>query len=293
MNLAPTGARVTPLLAKLAALNTTDDPRSWYEEVTGVLRGGDGGEHGLLLYKLVNSIRSDTGPVILDIGTARGFSAIAMARALLDANSNGTVYTIDVVDHDSQIAWHGSKNDPAEPLAGLTISRSDIWTRWFAEESARVTPICSPSHEVLQDWRYGPIDIAFIDGDHTYGAVKRDLSLLENMLTPGGVIVLDDYHTGMCMGAFRSRPLNGAIQLMGRAVKQVWPSMSDRLSLGTGNEFVVVKRRYAGIYRAVNEFLMERSPKWALEVVSMPPRGDYHEADYSLALVTRRNTASA
>ena len=167
MSLSPTGVNVTSLLSKLAALNTTSDSQSWYEDIAGVLRGGDGGEHGLLLYKLVGCIGPGSKPVILDIGTARGFSAITMARALIDANLDGTVYTIDVVDHDSQLVWHGSKNDPSEPLAGLTISRSEIWRRWFVEESARVTPITSQSHEVLQDWHYGPIDIAFIDGDHT------------------------------------------------------------------------------------------------------------------------------
>ena len=293
MNMAPTGARVTPLLAKLAALNTTDDPRSRYEEITGVLRGGDGGEHGLLLYRLVSCIAASTSPVILDIGTARGFSAIVMARALLDGKLDGKVYTIDVVDHDSQLVWHGSKNDSEEPLAGLTISRSEVWRRWFSEEAVLVTPICGKSHEVLSQWTYGAIDIAFVDGEHTYDAVKRDLSLLEDLMTPGGVIVLDDFHTGISMGALRSRPLNGAVLLMGRAMTHIWPSMRERLRLGTGNEFLVVKRRFAGIYRAVNEFLTERSSGWELEIVTMPPRGAYHEADYSLAILTRSSVRDA
>ena len=210
-----------------------------------------------------------------------------MARALLDANLDGTVYTIDVVDHNSQRAWHGGKNDPGEPLAGLSISRSEMWSRWFAEEALRVTPICGQSHKVLDNWSFGPIELAFIDGEHTYGAVRRDLAMLEHLMTPTGVIVLDDFHTGVSMGAFRSRPVNGAVRLMGRAVKHVWPSMRERLRLGTGNEFLVVKRRYAGVYKAVSEFASERSSEWDIEVVSMPPRGDYHEVDYSLALLTR------
>ena len=63
--------------------------------------------------------------------------------------------------------------------------------------------------------------------------------------------------------------------------------------MGIGNEFSVVKRRYSGIYRAVNEFLMERSSDWALEIVSMPSRGEYHAADYSLALLSRRSITGA
>lgn len=172
----------------------------------------------------------------------------------------------------------------------MSISRSEVWSRWFADEANRITPLLGQSHEILEDWSFGPILVAFIDGEHTYDAVRRDLSLLEHLMTPGGVIVLDDYHTGVSMGAFRSRPVNGAVRLIGRAAKHVWPSARHRLRLGTGNEFLVVKRRYAGVYRAVSEFLMDGAGEWAIEIVSIPPRGDYHEADYSLALLTRVRT---
>ena len=210
-----------------------------------------------------------------------------MARALLDANLDGMVYSIDVVDHETQHVWHGGKNDSAEPLAGQSISRSEIWSHWFAEEAARVTLICGRSHEILDSWSYGSVDIAFIDGEHTYDAVTRDLALLDQLMTPEGVIVLDDYHSGVSIGAFRSRPVNGAVRAIGRAAKHVWPSMRERLRLGTGNEFLVVKRRYAGVHRAVSEFVDKKSTDWGIEIVSMPPRREHHEVDYSLAILTR------
>ena len=243
-----------------------------------------------------NLFPTSTPPLInyiLDIGTARGFSAITMARALLDANLDGMVYSVDVIDHRSKLIWHGGKHDPEDPLANTSINRSEVWSCWFEEEASCVTPLHGQSHEILENWSIGPIDIAFIDGEHTYNAVKRDLSLLEGLMTPTGVVVLDDYHTGVSIGALRSRPVNGAVRLMGRAAKHIWPTLRERLRLGVGNEFLVVKRRYAGIYGAVNEFLMERSSEWALEIVPMPPRGDYHEADYSLALLTRRSITNA
>ena len=286
-SLTPIGARVTPLWDKLNELSTGDVSESWFQDAVSVLRGGDGGEHGLLLYKLVGQNNAKRPSVILDIGTARGFSAITMARALLDGNLEGMVYSIDIIDHNSQIVWHGEKHDAEDPLAGVHISRSEVWSRWFAEEVSRITPMSAQSHEVLKDWSLGPIDVAFIDGEHTYEAVVRDLALLEPLMAPSGTIVLDDYHTGVSMGAFRSRPINGVVRLVGHAAKHLWPSMREKLRLGTGNEFLVVKRRYAGVFRAVSEFLDGRSTDWEIEVVSMPPRGDYHEVDYSLALLTR------
>ena len=291
--LTPPGARVTPLHDKLADLSAVDISRSWYQEAASILRAGDGGEHGLLLYKLVRLLEPNRPPVILDIGTARGFSAITMARALLDAGVEGRVYSIDVIDHDHPHNWHADKHGPEEPLAGMSVSRAEVWSRWFAEEASRVTPIHGQSHDVLDSWSHGPIDVAFIDGDHTYDAVKRDLALLEPLVTPAGVIALDDYHTGVSMGAFRFRPVNGAVRLIGHAAKRIWPSMSERLRLGTGNEFVFVKRRYSGVYKAVSEFLAERGSEWAIEIVPMPSRGDYHEADYSLALLTRSRSPSS
>lgn len=97
--LTPPDARVTPLRDKLAHLNTDDVSESWFDDAVRVLRGGDGGEHGLLLYKLVRRLGPERPLVALDVGTARGFSAITMVRALLDANLEGRVYSVDVIDH--------------------------------------------------------------------------------------------------------------------------------------------------------------------------------------------------
>ena len=61
-----------------------------------------------------------------------------MARALLDGTLGGRVYTIDVLGHDQPINWHSAtegKQDEDEPLASVEISRSEIWSRWFAEEA--------------------------------------------------------------------------------------------------------------------------------------------------------------
>ena len=291
--LIPRGAKVTPLRDKLADLNAGDMSGPWFENAARVLRGREGGEYGYLLYKLVGRLGSECTSVILDIGTARGLSAITMARGLLDANSSGRVFSVDVLEHHRPLVWHSGVHDAEEPLAGVSISRSQIWSQWFADEASCITPILGRSHEVLKDWNFGAIDVAFVDGEHTYNAVVRDLALLEQLMTPRGIIILDDYHTGVTMGSFRSRPLNGAVRLVGLAAAHVWPPMREKLRLGTGNEFLIIKRRYAGVYKAVSEFLSMRNSEWAIEIITMPPEGYHNEGDYSLALLTRRNTAGA
>ena len=48
----PLGASVTPLKLKLGQLGEAEVSDEWYLQACRILRGGDGGEHGLLLYKL-------------------------------------------------------------------------------------------------------------------------------------------------------------------------------------------------------------------------------------------------
>ena len=285
----PKGAVVRPLSSKLRELNAHDAPEEWYRTAAKVLRGGDGGEHGLLLYKLIMEGARGDGPlVVLDVGTARGFSALTMARAMLDGELEGRVYSVDVIGHDEPLNWHGTKQDADEPLAGVEISRSGIWERWFAEESGLVTTVCGKSTEVLRGWRHGPIDYAFLDGSHEYGDVRGELEALDSLMAAGGVIVVDDFHLGVTVMRVRSRLLNAVPGRIGRLLGKVWPgvrSWSRRLS--ANNEYAIVRQRLSGVRNAVVEFVEERDGRWSLEIVTMPSRGEYQGGDYSLAVLSR------
>src|SRR5881409_1778577 len=47
------------------------------------------------------------------------------------------------------------------------------------------------SHEVARDWTR-PIRLLWIDGDHVYEAVKRDLALFRPHLAPGAIVAMHD-----------------------------------------------------------------------------------------------------
>ena len=146
--------------------------------------------------------------VVLDVGTARGFSALTMARAMLDGELEGRVYSVDVIGHHEPLNWHGTKQEADEPLAGVEISRSEIWRRWFPDEGSMVTTINGKSSEVLSNWEHGLIDCAFLDGSHTYEDVKGELAALDSLMADRGVIVVDDFHLGVSVVRVRSRVLN-------------------------------------------------------------------------------------
>jgi predicted O-methyltransferase YrrM len=40
----------------------------------------------------------------------------------------------------------------------------------------------------------GPVDVAFIDGDHSSKAVRHDSALAKQIVQPGGLIIWHDYH---------------------------------------------------------------------------------------------------
>ncbi len=292
MTLVPSGASVTSLDVKLAQLARAEVPHGWYRSARRVLRGGDGGEHGLLLYKLGRLFAGSGGSLVaLDIGTARGFSAMMLARAILDEDAGGHVYTVDVFGHDEPRRWHIAKQRDDELDGARPMTRLEIWERWFAEESAVVSTITSRSLEVLQEWPHGPIDLAFLDGSHTYADVKGELTMLDSLMAERCAIVMDDYHLGVVAGRIRSRPMNFAAWGVGRTLGVVWQKARDAAPrLGEANEFVVLKQRFAGIRRAVSDFLEEREGRWSLEIVTMPSRGEYQGDDYALAVLTRSAT---
>ena len=289
----PNGAKVTGLEHKLVELNAAETSPIWHERATRVLRGGDGGEHGLLLDGLIRKHALRNSRVTaLDVGTARGFSAVSMARAMLDAQLAGSVYTLDVVGHDESLDWHAHKHDLDEPLAGMTLARSEIWQRWFPEERALISPITGRSEEILSDWRGDQIDVAFLDGSHAYEDVKAELRILDTLLADQGSIVLDDYHLGVSVARLQSRRVNAVAWVAARTLGRIWPRVTQVAPRpGDSNEYVLVKQRFHGVRKAVDEFIERQAGKWSLEIISMPSRGAYQGNDYSLALLQRTTLA--
>jgi len=282
--------RVVPFEEKLGDLcggNLADD---WYLRAVSVLRGGDGGEHGVLLYKLArDSARRCDELIALDVGTARGFSALVMAKAVGDSKVAGTVYTVDTVSHRQARSWHGTKHREDDPLAGLRLSREEIWNRWFEQETGDVVAIGDRSTNVLMEWQQGPIDIAFLDGSHEFEDVTQELVLLDDLMSHAGIVVLDDYHVGEIVGRVRSRLLNGVAWWVGRVLGR-FLSPVRRISArpGESTEYRLVKQRFVGVRRAVDEFVGSRRNRWSMEIVRMPTRGPYQGPDYSLVVLSRR-----
>jgi predicted O-methyltransferase YrrM len=111
---------------------------------------------------------------IVEIGVAEGVSAIALRQGMA---ANGTLHLID--------PFHFSRNSILN------------FTRRTARRLVRSCPrgnvdwIDSFSFDAVQKWSL-PIDLLFIDGDHTEEGVRRDWTEWNRFVAPGGIVIFHD-----------------------------------------------------------------------------------------------------
>lgn len=144
-------------------------------------------QHGRVLYSLLRaycaSWRSGAPVGVLDVGTAKGFSALCMARALEDAGQPGTITSVDVLDPQARVR----RNTVVEVDSLRTLY--EIVAPW--PEARRVRFVCAKGENWLM-MNPERVHFAFVDGKHTHDAVSRELGYLSRSQERGDVIVCDD-----------------------------------------------------------------------------------------------------
>lgn len=106
--------------------------------------------------------------VIVEIGAEFGMSASIFCRG---ADESVEIYSVDLFPGDLMLRH-------LENLAS-------------AGYVGRTTPIKGDSGTVGKDWKRD-IDLLFIDGDHSYNGVWRDLTAWMDHVKPDGVVVFHD-----------------------------------------------------------------------------------------------------
>ncbi|MDB2689114.1 class I SAM-dependent methyltransferase [Luminiphilus sp.] len=69
---------------------------------------------------------------------------------------------------------------------------------------ARVTCHQGDSSTLLSDWRYGLFDWIYVDGDHSYEGIRKDIEAAAPLIREGGYLVFNDYAhiTPLGLGSF-------------------------------------------------------------------------------------------
>ncbi len=115
---------------------------------------------------------------ILEIGTRLGHSTTFFALA----KPKWVIYTID--------QWKVAAPEFTGGLALSTLER--LVVSWRTDGIFNIVPIVANSFDV--PWEL-EIDALYIDGDHSYDAVKSDFERFTPFLKEGGVVLMDDYGT--------------------------------------------------------------------------------------------------
>ena len=144
--------------------------------------------HGRVLYSLLRQHIAERGMShlnVIETGTARGFSALCMAKAFEDAGVTGTVISIDLTSHHRQQIWN-SIDDHEGPK-----SRREIVSRW-PDLVKNIIFLQGSSSLLLDRVGVSSFDFAFLDAQHIRSAVLNEFNAVQKLQTKGDKIVFDD-----------------------------------------------------------------------------------------------------
>ena len=146
-------------------------------ELVSQVEGWLSNEQGRALYQ---AAAGTTGRgAIVEIGSWKGRSTIWLAAGAMQVS--GRVYAIDP-----------HKESKEDPLANtLTEFRLNLERAGVSEAVEPLVMTSVEASAVLED----PVELLFIDGDHSYDAVKRDAELWLPRLVEGGLVMFHDVTT--------------------------------------------------------------------------------------------------
>ena len=152
------------------------------------INGWLGYKEAVYLYKAANSIAREE-PTIVEIGTWQGKSAVIFGQAV-KKHSNAKVICIDPFNASGDLK---SQPDYQTITDSMVMSLKEACFQNLKQNGVEgvVELIEGRSYEFVRSWNK-PIDLLFIDGDHEYAAVKRDLHDWSPFLVNGGLLVMDD-----------------------------------------------------------------------------------------------------
>jgi len=150
--------------------------------------------HGRVLYSALSAYLHDHPPefptdrlTIWETGTARGFSAICMAKALKDQNRAGTIITFDRLPHHKPIYWN-CIDDCYGPK-----TRAQLLAPWHSLMEDFIIFHQGDTRLELLKVQASRIHFAFLDGTHSYTDVMFEFNEIRDSQYPGDIIVFDDY----------------------------------------------------------------------------------------------------
>jgi hypothetical protein len=161
-------------------------------------------QHGRVLFASLSNYLNDNPieviPVVTiwETGTARGFSALCMSKAIEEQGRVARIITFDVLPHNQRMFW-GCIDDHDGPK-----SRSELLRPWRNLGSKYLIFYQGDSKINLKKVATERIHFAFLDGSHTYKDIIFEFNQIKDYQCSGDVIVFDDYNESKFPGLVRA-----------------------------------------------------------------------------------------
>jgi predicted O-methyltransferase YrrM len=163
------------------------------------------------LKRLARSIRSKS-PRIVNIGAGSGTSTLAF----LEARSDSQVIGIDLQLEDS-------------PFGCLVAEKKVVEEAGYAD---RLVQIHGDSKKIGKERHEAPVDMVFIDGDHSFIGCAGDIVIWRRQIKRNGIMAIHDYHKADLFEHGEARPNSPA--------PKPWPGVDGAVDMLLRPHFKVV-----------------------------------------------------
>lgn len=126
---------------------------------------------------------------VVETGTARGFSAICMAKAMYDEKQNGQIFTFDILPHDKKLYW----NNILDVTQGKA-TRKELLQEWNYLTERYIKFINNFAHIYLKSINFERVHFAFFDGSHYAHDIKYEFEKIALCQMKNDISIFDDFN---------------------------------------------------------------------------------------------------
>ena len=155
--------------------------------------------HGRLLYSLVRqqlALSNLQFMTVLETGTARGYSAVCIAKAISDHDADGRIITIDVLPHLKKQYWNCIDDHEGRK------SRQELLAPW-SNLLNRIVFLQGDTLSLVPKVGLDRINFAFLDAQHVYKSVRAEFDSVAARQLPGDVVFFVDVTPDVFPGVVR------------------------------------------------------------------------------------------
>lgn len=168
--------------------------------------------------RFYDEIASKKFDVLVELGTWKGHSISYLGKKLLEQSYNFKLYGVDLFD-DSYIHTKEGNSHLASQMKYIY----DVYNQNLIDAGVRevIKDIKGNTWEVASQFEDNSVDFVFIDADHNYESVKKDILSWLPKMKKGGIMSGHDYFNNTC------------------GVKQAVDEIFPNVVIGTNNIWMV------------------------------------------------------